>query len=60
MVDGSAKLEGLLLDVGPYFFDGLFHAIAAHLIDVELSFMVPLDHLAPIHLAFLLGLFIQS
>jgi hypothetical protein len=57
MVDDGAKLGVLLFDVGPSFSDGLLCAIDAHLVWlVKLSLMLILDHLAPVHLALLMGI----
>ena len=56
MIDGGAKLGGLLFDVGPSFSDGLFHALDAHLVGlVALSLFVLLDHLGLVDLALMLG-----
>jgi hypothetical protein len=56
MIDGSAKLGGLLFDVGPSFSDGLFHGFAGHLVGlVVLSVFVLLDHLGSTDFALLLG-----
>jgi hypothetical protein len=56
MIDDDVELGGLLFDVVPYFFDGLFRAFATHLVRlVTLSLFVLLDHLGPVDLALLMG-----
>jgi hypothetical protein len=56
MVDGDAKLGGLMFDVAPSFSNGFFRVCPLHLVGlVELPLIVLLDDLALVYLALLMG-----
>jgi hypothetical protein len=56
MIDGGAKLGGLMFDVGLSFSNGLFRALIAHLVGLgALSLIILLDNLGLVDLALLLG-----